>query len=128
MTDLTGDPTTLPFWEGAVRGEFLLQRCEACASHQFYPRPFCLSCGSDALVWTATAGLGTVYSRTVVHIEVRPGLEPPYAVLLVELDEGPRVLGRFQGPGGAIDERVRMVWLEPENNRPLWAFETEESK
>src|SRR5690606_3891559 len=38
------DPTTEPFWQACAEGRLTVQRCTGCGSHQFYPRPFCLSC------------------------------------------------------------------------------------
>jgi uncharacterized OB-fold protein len=40
-----------------------------------------------------SAGTGVVYATTVVH---RPD-EDPYNVCLVDLDDGPRVMGRVDG-------------------------------
>ncbi len=122
-----GDALTRPFWAGAERGELLLQRCAACGGWQFYPRPFCIACGSDDVRWEAAAGAGTVYSVTTVRIDVLPELEPPYDVALVELDEGPRFLGRVPG-GMRIGDRVRVTWQPRDELPPLPAFETTDGR
>jgi len=62
-------------------------------------------------------GTGTIYSVVVAHLAVSPGYqgELPYSVATVELDEGPRVLGRLVGPG-VIGDRVRPVF----DDHPGW--------
>jgi uncharacterized OB-fold protein len=125
VTDLKpafGDPTTAPFWEAAERRELLIQRCSACGTHQFYPRPFCLSCGGGDVEWAPAAGTGTVHAATTVHMRVLPDLEPPYVVALVELDEGPRLVTNLVEPAPAIGDRVAVVWRERADAPPLPVF------
>ncbi|WP_029009053.1 Zn-ribbon domain-containing OB-fold protein [Azospirillum halopraeferens] len=87
---------TAPFWDAAREGRLLVQRCRACGEHIFYPRLLCPHCMSDALEWVETSGRGTVYSFTIVH-KAPPGFrdEAPYAVGLVDLAEGPRLMTRI---------------------------------
>jgi uncharacterized OB-fold protein len=59
----------------------------------FYPREICPYTGSGRLEWRMSAGLGTVYSATTVH--VRNGA--PYNVSLVDCDEGFRLMTRVEG-------------------------------
>src|SRR5262249_60228247 len=77
--------------------QLLIHRCSSCGSHQFSPRPFCISCQSDGVQWVPAAGTGTVYTRTTVNIEIAPDLKPPYVVAVVELDEGPRLTTNLNG-------------------------------
>ena len=126
MTDTNpdyGDPTTAPFWEAAARHELMVQRCDSCGHHQFYPRPFCLACGGDDLDWAEVSGKGAVYSLTVPRIPVGPGFEPPYPVALVELDEGPRMLTNIVNGEAAIGDRVRLAWKDRKGAPPLPVFE-----
>jgi hypothetical protein len=83
-----------PFWEGTKQGKLLLQRCRACGTHQYYPRPVCMRCMSRELEWTEASGRGTVYSYTVTHLppEGFEGREP-YVLVSVDLAEGARMLG-----------------------------------
>jgi uncharacterized OB-fold protein len=126
-TDVTtipyGDAFTAPFWAGARRHELLLQCCDDCGSRQHYPRPMCLACGSLRLSWTRGSGLGTVYSRTTVHIQVEPDRPPPYVVAVVQLDEGPRMLTTIVGGSTAIGDRVRLAWQDRGELPPLPVFE-----
>jgi uncharacterized protein len=121
-----GDALTAPFWEAAARGELVVQRCRSCGAHQFYPRPFCLACDGDGLEWVATAGTGTVYALTTVHLRVDPALEPPYAVAVVELDEGPRLVTNLVGAPATIGDRVTVGWRERDGMPPLPVFEPQE--
>jgi uncharacterized protein len=117
-----GDALTRPFWEGCGRHELLLQRCSACGKYQFYPRPFCLACYSDAVEWTAASGLGTVHSQVTVHIKTVPHLDPPYVVALVKLDEGPLYTTNIVGGTTVIGDRVRVAWREREAEPPVPVF------
>jgi uncharacterized OB-fold protein len=117
-----GDALTAPFWEAALEGRLVLQRCASCGRYQFYPRPFCISCEGDELEWVDAAGTGTVYSVTTVRMNVLPGVEPPYDVALVEFDEGPRFLGRAKTAGMSIGERVTTEWAT-DGEKPILMFE-----
>jgi uncharacterized OB-fold protein len=84
-------PETKHFWDGARAGELRLQRCRACDKAYFPPRPCCPRCAScDTEVFRAT-GRATLYSY-VIHQRPMPGFEPPYAIAVVTLDEGPRMM------------------------------------
>jgi len=96
------------FWDGARRHELLLQRCSACGRHWHPPSEFCPHCRSSTWAWVAAAGGGTIYSFTVVHHAVHPVLADrlPYTVVLVDLDEGARVVARSPGAQPEIGRRV----------------------
>jgi uncharacterized OB-fold protein len=78
---------------GLARGELPYQRCADCAAVTFGPRLLCPGCGSQRLAWLASAGLGTVYATTTMHARDRE----PYNVVLVDLDEGFRMMSRVDG-------------------------------
>lgn len=82
-----------PFWDAARRGELAMQSCEACGGLQHPAGPVCRECWSDRLVWRSVSGRGAIYSYTIVHRTTTGGFsgETPYAVAIVELDEGPRL-------------------------------------
>ena len=84
-------PETAHFWEGTKAGELRLQRCDSCGDVYFPPRPFCPSCGSRSVKVFAASGKGKLYSY-VIHHRPRPGFTAPYAIAVVELDEGPRMM------------------------------------
>ncbi|GAB1577790.1 Zn-ribbon domain-containing OB-fold protein [Bordetella petrii] len=78
-----------------AQGEFLIQRCAACARAVFYPRMICPHCGAPELDWEAPSGRGTVYSTTVVRRKAEAGGD--YNVALVDLEEGVRMMSRVEG-------------------------------
>jgi uncharacterized protein len=130
-TDVEGRPVPLlnavtrPYWEATTRGELLVQEC-ACGHRQFYPRGICVECGAEP-GWLTTAGKGTIHTFSVVR---QSGVEPfrqwtPFAVAVVELDEGPRIMGNVVGidvDDVAIGQRVEVqfVPLNDEASLPFW--------
>jgi len=73
---------------------FVLPRCAACGEFRFPPRLRCPRCGQTHTEWVAASGRGSVYSYVVVHQRLHPAFDAnlPYAVALVQLEEGPRML------------------------------------
>lgn len=130
MTELSehiidwADPTTEFFWNAAREQRLVIQQCAACHSYQFYPRPFCLSCDSDAIEWVSACGFGTVYSRTIVHLPAAPelGLTSPYVAAIVELDEGPRLLTNLVSETCTIGSRVHVLWRPRKGQAPAPVF------
>ena len=53
--------------------------------------------GSAEISWDLASGRGRVFSWTVTHRAVDPAFKPPYAIVVVELDEGPRLVGNLPG-------------------------------
>ncbi|MDD2546449.1 MAG: Zn-ribbon domain-containing OB-fold protein [Burkholderiaceae bacterium] len=76
------------------QGRFLIQRCQDCGQHIYYPREICPHCGSKAVEFVAPSGRGTVYSTTVVRRKPAEGGD--YNVALVDLDEGVRLMSRVE--------------------------------
>jgi uncharacterized OB-fold protein len=84
-------PETQHYWDGARRGELLLQRCDDCSKTYFPPRPFCPACGSRKVGVVKASGKATLYSYVIAH-RAAPGFTAPYAIAVVELAEGPRLM------------------------------------
>lgn len=93
-------------WRDALaQGRLLLQRATGSGATFFPPRLIEPGTGEVDLEWIEASGLGTVYSVTMVN--QKPPAEP-YNVVLIDLDEGPRVMSRVEGPGEIpIGLRVR---------------------
>lgn len=85
-------PETQHFWDGTAAGELRLQRCDSCAKTYFPPRPFCPGCGSRAVSIFRASGKATLYSYVINHRPAAPGFTPPYAIAVVTLEEGPRMM------------------------------------
>jgi uncharacterized OB-fold protein len=89
-------------------GRFLIQRCDGCAKHVYFPRELCPHCGSDRLAWLQPKGTGTVYAVTTVRRKADAGGD--YNVSLIDLDEGVRLMSRVEGMAPSdvrIGQRVR---------------------
>ena len=84
-------PETQHFWDGTKANQLLLQRCDECSKTYFPPRPFCPVCASRNVSVTPASGKGILYSYVIHHRPV-PGFTPPYAIAVVELAEGPRMM------------------------------------
>lgn len=88
-------PDTAFFWDGLRERKLLIQRCSGCGALRHPPRPMCPKCRS--LDWAAieSSGHGTVYSH-VMPLEPRfPFFDYPYIVVLVQLDEGVRLVSNL---------------------------------
>ncbi|MGW5608227.1 bifunctional MaoC family dehydratase N-terminal/OB-fold nucleic acid binding domain-containing protein [Streptomyces sp. NPDC003753] len=85
------------FWEGVARHRLLIQRCGDCGTPRFPWLPGCNTCGSPEWDTFEASGAGTVYSYVVLHHPPFPAFDPPYAVGLIELAEGVRIVSNVTG-------------------------------
>lgn len=85
-----------PFWDATRGGELIIQQCPTCGHRQFYPRNLCVACGASP-EWLVTSGRGTVYTYSVVQQYMLPPFKNmlPYVVVMVDLDEGVRMMGNL---------------------------------
>jgi len=103
------DEVNEPFWEGARRGELRVQQCAETGRLIFPPRPMSPWSPHTEPTWTQVSGRGTIWSFVVPHPPLLPQFAAlaPYNVILVALDEDPRVrlVGNLlTSAGGAINE------------------------
>ena len=89
-------PETQPFWDGCSAGELRLQRCPKCDAFYFPPRPFCPTCLSTDVEWQPVSGRATLHTYVINH-RPAPGWDEPYAIAVVQLDEGPRMMTNIVG-------------------------------
>ena len=113
------------FWDGANGGELLVQKCSACGTLRHPPRPGCAACGSLEWETIRSSGLGTVYSYVIYHHPPLPGFETPFAVGLIELEEGVRMLSNIVDV--PLDEievgmpvEVTFVAVDPDLTLPMF--------
>jgi len=106
-------PETQPYWDGARAGELRIQCCTACGDHYFYPRPLCPRCGSEAVEWVTASGRATLHSYVINH-RPAPGFEneAPYAIAIVQLEEGPRMMTNLVGVQATPEQLVLDMALE----------------
>jgi len=92
-------PEMRPFYEAAQRHELRVQRCRACGALRFPARALCSDCLSGDAEWVPVSGRGEIYSFNIMHQVYHPGFaaEVPYAVVLVKLAEGPKMLSNVVG-------------------------------
>ncbi|MFD3308080.1 bifunctional MaoC family dehydratase N-terminal/OB-fold nucleic acid binding domain-containing protein [Streptomyces sp. NPDC058694] len=93
------------FWEGVSRHRLLIQRCDGCGTLRFPWLPGCNACGCPDWDTVEAGGEGTVYSYVVMHHPPFPAFDPPYAVGLIELAEGVRMISNVVG---VPHDRVRI--------------------
>lgn len=77
-----------------AQGRFMLQRSRASGQCFFYPRVAAPVTGDRDLEWVPASGRGTVHATTIVR--PKPP-QQPYNVVLVDLEEGVRVMSRVEG-------------------------------
>jgi uncharacterized OB-fold protein len=106
-------PETQPFWDAAQNEELWIQQCNRCSQFYFYPRPFCPACFSQDVSWVQVSGHATLVSYVINHRPM-PGWEDdaPYAIAVVELDEGPRMATNIVGIPNTPDDLVLDMRLE----------------
>jgi uncharacterized protein len=104
-------------------GKIHVQQCRACRHDQHPPRRFCAGCGSDDLGFVPTANRGEVYSWTVSHFTTDSGWvdDLPYATVVVQLPEGPRIVGAFTGDPSTLEIGMP-VGIRPEARTEDFAF------
>jgi uncharacterized OB-fold protein len=92
-------PEEIPYWEALKQRTLKLQRCKSCAKVWFPIGPACPHCLSLDFEWVPMSGRGVIHNFVVYHKAWTPWFEKrvPYAVIQVELDEGPRLTTNLLG-------------------------------
>lgn len=87
---------TKEFWDKLQETKQLhFQRCSNCQTYMHPPGPVCRECHTLDREWVPAQGKGTVYSYVIYHRPVHPGFEVPYEVVLVEMEEGVRLVANM---------------------------------
>ena len=118
---------TQVFWDKANEDELWIQRCNQCGKPYFYPRFFCPNCLSKDVEWFKTSGKGTLHTYMINH-RPAPGFGPePYALAVVQLDEGVRMMTNIVGIENTpenlvLDMPLEVVFEEvgPGRKVPYW--------
>ena len=92
-------PELTPFFDAAKRRELVVQRCCGCGAMRFPAREICSQCLSRQVEWVPVSGRGEIFSYNVMHQVYHPGFatEVPYAVVVVKLDEGAKMISNLVG-------------------------------
>ena len=104
-----------------AEGKFMIQRSRSSGRYVFYPRIAEPGTGVMDLEWVQPSGCGTVYSVTIVR--PRPPAVP-YNVVLIDLEEGPRIMSRVDGiaPDNVHIGMAVQVRIINEDGKPLIVF------
>ncbi len=110
------------YFEHLAQGRFMLQRSSGSGRCFFPPRVAEPVTGARDLEWVQASGRGTVHATTVVR--ARPP-KAAYNVVLVDLEEGPRMMSRVEGLapdavriGMAVQARIAV-----QDGKPLLVFD-----
>jgi len=133
--DDTSIATPLPELEGLTGafygfckdGELRFQRCSDCGSWRHVPREMCADCGSWSWEWERSSGRGTIFTWTVVVRALHPAFQDacPYAPVVIEMEEGVRILSEFTDcpPDELeIDQPVEVVFEDASEDVTLPKF------
>jgi len=121
-------PDSEKFWTMAAKHELWIQKCLECNKAYFYPRMICPDCLSNNVVWFEASGKGTLHTYMINH-RAAPGFEDevPYAIAIVQLIEGPRMMTNIVGVENTpenliLDMPLRVVFDDVTENIsiPKW--------
>jgi uncharacterized OB-fold protein len=86
-------PEEIPYWQGLRERKIMLQRCSDCAKVWYPIGPVCPKCLSGNFEWKQMSGRGVVHNFVIYYKAWMPFLmkRVPYAVVQVQLEEGPRL-------------------------------------
>jgi uncharacterized protein len=92
-------PEMREFVDGARQGRLMVQKCDGCGRLRFPAHEICSKCNSTRASWVAVSGRGVVFSFNIMHQLYHPGFtsEIPYAVVVVELAEGCKIISNLLG-------------------------------
>ncbi|SFA76091.1 hypothetical protein SAMN04488072_101441 [Lentibacillus halodurans] len=83
--------------------------CNNCNYILHADKNHCASCFSDDLETKELKGLGEVYSYTKIHAAPKDYADiAPYYIVLIDLDEGLRITGRYIGESVEINQKVKV--------------------
>jgi uncharacterized protein len=121
MNPENGGPPAEVYRRYLESGRLGFQRCAGCGAAVFYPRVLCPVCGSAELAWETSSGRGVVYATTAVY---RRDADP-YNVVLVDLEEGFRMMSRVEDvPADEVEVGTRVALrIDREDESPVFMLE-----
>jgi uncharacterized OB-fold protein len=97
MSD-TAPFTIEQFYKYLTEGKLMAGKCTKCGKIHLPPRPLCDNCYSQQFEWVEVSGQGKLLTYSVIHIAPQQFQAlAPYAVGIVELENGLRIPGMIQG-------------------------------
>jgi len=112
------------FWEGVAAGRLLIQRCSSCQALRHPPGPGCPQCSSLEWETSEMSGRGEIHSFVRHHHPTIPPFETGHPAILVQLDEGPRIVSELVDHDCEIEIglRVEVQFDEVEDGLTLPRF------
>lgn len=103
----------------------VVSRCTRCGAYDYLPREHCAVCSGEDLLAVPADGAGLCVAVTLLHVTAEPG-RGPVRLCLVELDEGPVVMGQVHDPHLAPGYRARVEFLpDDRTSAPVPSFTRE---
>ncbi|HAL49090.1 MAG: Zn-ribbon domain-containing OB-fold protein [SAR202 cluster bacterium] len=121
-------PETQFYWDKVREHELWIQKCNDCNHVFFYPRLHCPECTSDSVEPMQASGKGILHTY-MINQRPPPGweAEAPYAIAIVQLEEGPRMMSNIVGIENTPENLVLDMPLEvvfddvlPDVTIPKW--------
>lgn len=81
------DADNRAFWTGGAEGKLLICRCGDCGTWIHPPQPVCRKCWGENVSPRPVSGYARIDSLTVNYQPWMPGLEVPYVIARVALEE-----------------------------------------
>ena len=86
------------FYKFMQQGKLMAGKCLKCGKIHLPPRPLCDNCYSQTFEWVEAPEKGKLLTYTIIHIApTQFQALAPYAVGIIELDNGLRIPGMIQG-------------------------------
>ena len=109
------DERSKPFFEAGMKDEFVLVKCSSCGEFRLPAFASCPTCLSPDYTWEPASGKGTVRTFGIMHQRYHPGFEAelPYNIVVVELEEGPRVTSNMvevENDAISVGMAVEVAW------------------
>lgn len=114
------DPETQAWWDTCGNGHLAVRFCRACRKNHFPPRSICPFCFSDETEPKEVAGIGSVYSFSIMRRAAKP-----YVLAYVALDEGPTMMTNIATDDMdalRIGQRVRVIFEDTDTGLRLPVF------
>jgi hypothetical protein len=128
------DDLDLAFYNAtAEAGRLCLQNCGDCGNWTHPARYYCPQCSSSNFAFRPVSGDAQIHSYTISHVSIEPAWKDlvPYAAIVAETAEGPRVVARTAMPREEVrigrPVRLSVEVMDPEFSY-VWAGPAEESK
>jgi uncharacterized OB-fold protein len=111
------DADNRAFWTGGAEGKLTMLKCGDCGQFTHPPRLICRHCQSEAMAPVAVAGTGVIDTYTINAQPWLPGLDVPFVIARVRLDDVPDVVLTTNIVHCAVeevgfDDKVQVVFEE----------------